>query len=154
MKRFAVLTVLVCGFFVAGAFASAHKCPSCNGDMVWTGETKTEWGTILYLHKCAASHQYWFKTIADSKSNKSSSDSTSSRSSYGTNYGSSYGSSYGNKKSEADENSQSKSRFSSDKDSECPVCGRSLTWTGKTKTEWGKLLKIYKCTAGHECVGK
>jgi hypothetical protein len=31
----------------------------------------------------------------------------------------------------------------------CPSCSMSMFWTGETKTEWGKILKLYKCPAGH-----
>ena len=31
----------------------------------------------------------------------------------------------------------------------CPICNGTMMWTGKTKTEWGKLLKEYKCPVGH-----
>lgn len=31
----------------------------------------------------------------------------------------------------------------------CQYDGSTMMWTGKTKTEWGKLLKEYKCPAGH-----
>ena len=32
---------------------------------------------------------------------------------------------------------------------DCPSCGFSMMWTGKTQIEWGKILRLYKCTAGH-----
>lgn len=35
----------------------------------------------------------------------------------------------------------------------CPVCGMDAYWTGKTRTEWGKLQKIYKCPVEHLSVG-
>ena len=28
--------------------------------MYFTGETKTEWGKLLYLNKCPAGHAYWY----------------------------------------------------------------------------------------------
>jgi len=31
----------------------------------------------------------------------------------------------------------------------CASCGGSMYFTGKTKTEWGKLFKMYKCPSGH-----
>lgn len=31
----------------------------------------------------------------------------------------------------------------------CPIDGMSMYFTGKTKTEMGKLLKQYKCASGH-----
>ena len=35
----------------------------------------------------------------------------------------------------------------------CPVCGMGTYWTGETRTEWGRLQKIYKCSAGHKSIG-
>jgi hypothetical protein len=31
----------------------------------------------------------------------------------------------------------------------CQYDSNSLMWTGKTKTEYGKILKEYKCVTGH-----
>ena len=31
----------------------------------------------------------------------------------------------------------------------CQLCGNYLVWTGDTKVEWAKLLKKYRCAAGH-----
>ncbi len=33
---------------------------------------------------------------------------------------------------------------------DCPTCGLNMIWTGKTKTEWGKLRYLHRCVAGHE----
>ena len=32
----------------------------------------------------------------------------------------------------------------------CPSCGMRMYFTGETRTEWGKLLQMYKCPAGHD----
>jgi hypothetical protein len=32
---------------------------------------------------------------------------------------------------------------------DCPSCGGNLLWIGQTKFEWGKMLKLCKCPAGH-----
>ena len=37
---------------------------------------------------------------------------------------------------------------------ECPVCGMSAIWTGETYVEWGKLMKVYRCPAGHLSAGR
>lgn len=37
-----------------------QKCPSCNMDMYFTGETETEWGRLFYLYECPVGHTYWF----------------------------------------------------------------------------------------------
>lgn len=31
----------------------------------------------------------------------------------------------------------------------CLTCGSSMYFTGETRTEWGKLQKMYKCPSGH-----
>lgn len=31
----------------------------------------------------------------------------------------------------------------------CQYDDMQLVWTGQVKTEWGKLVKLYKCPAGH-----
>ena len=31
----------------------------------------------------------------------------------------------------------------------CQYDNLPLSWTGQTKVEWGKLVKLYKCAAGH-----
>lgn len=151
-------------------YGANHKCPSCNANMIWTGETKTEWGKLFYLQKCPSSHEYWADSISPSSSlttsslNSSSqekkktttigsgskSNSSSYGSNYGTNYGSNYGSSYGSNYGKQKSNNVNET---SEKSSKCPVCSSMLVWTGRTKMESAKLLKIYKCAAGHECVG-
>jgi hypothetical protein len=37
---------------------------------------------------------------------------------------------------------------------DCPTCSSHLLWTSEIKYEWGKMLKIYRCPAGHEAIGK
>ena len=32
---------------------------------------------------------------------------------------------------------------------QCQLCNGSMIWTGKVQTEWGKMLKEYRCPAGH-----
>lgn len=32
---------------------------------------------------------------------------------------------------------------------QCPLCNGSMMWTGKTQFEYGKMLKQYRCPAGH-----
>ncbi len=38
---------------------AGEGCPSCGMSMIWTGETKTEWGKLLNLYRCPANHYYW-----------------------------------------------------------------------------------------------
>lgn len=102
---------------------SEVNCPSCSMTMFWTGETTTEWGKMFKLYKCPAGHMYWIPW-------------------------------------DQIENEFSPRRRNDGNDSElnqvtpkCPVCGMDAYWTGKTRTEWGKLQKIYKCPAGHYSVG-
>ena len=83
------------------------KCPICNGTMMWTGETATEWGKLTYQMKCPVGHISW----------------------------------------EVDDFNNSSS-LNINKNG-CQYDGSAMMWTGKTKTEWGKLLKEYKCPAGH-----
>ena len=37
---------------------------------------------------------------------------------------------------------------------ECPICGMSVIWTGETYTEWGRMMKVYRCPAGHISAGR
>jgi len=37
-----------------------HKCPSCGMSMYFTGESKSEWGKLLYLYECPVGHTWWF----------------------------------------------------------------------------------------------
>ncbi len=99
-------------------------CPSCSISMYWTGKTKTEWGKMFKLYKCPAQHAYWVPW--ETKKPKSYFDDGSTDWPY-----------------------QYKNLNPS-----CPVCGMDASWTGKTRTEWGKLKKFYKCPAGHLSVGK
>ena len=165
------LCVLVLSFLaLVCAYGANYKCPSCDANMIWTGKTKVEWGKMFYLQKCPSSHEYWADsaspgssraTISSSSSGQekkktkaiisdNESDSSSNSSNYGSNYGSSYGSNYGSNygKQKSDNKSET-----SEKSSKCPVCSSMLVWTGRTKMEHAKLLKIYKCAAGHECIG-
>ena len=32
----------------------------------------------------------------------------------------------------------------------CPSCNMGMYFTGTTQVEWGKLMKLYRCPAGHE----
>lgn len=99
------------------------KCPSCNMNMFWSGETKSEWGKMFKLYECSADHSYWMPW--ETKKSNDLFD---------------YGSS----------NKQNKS---SNLSPTCPVCDLNVYWTGKTRTEWGKMQKIYKCPANHISVG-
>jgi hypothetical protein len=31
----------------------------------------------------------------------------------------------------------------------CPSCSMSMFFTGETKVDWGKVLKLYECPVGH-----
>lgn len=39
--------------------------------------------------------------------------------------------------------------FAVPRNHKCPICSGTMMWTGETATEWGKLLKEYKCPVGH-----
>jgi predicted RNA-binding Zn-ribbon protein involved in translation (DUF1610 family) len=116
------VVILVTALFILAAlaaFAASFKCPSCNGDMIWLGETKVEWGKLFYLHECLAGHRYWFQSS-----------------------------------SAPSEKSTPSARSGSSQSLKCPVCGSSAIWLGETKVEWGKLLKIHECPAGHRSIGR
>lgn len=72
MKRKIICFILV-GFACSMFFAapSSHKCPLCWGQMRWTGETKTEWGKLVYEMECPSGHTSW---EVDEWSSRSSSD--------------------------------------------------------------------------------
>lgn len=99
------------------------KCPSCSMNMYWLGDTKTEWGKMFKLYECSADHSYWMPW--ETKKSNDLYD-------YGT--------------------SQPKKQ-SAKLNPSCPVCDMSVYWTGDTRTEWGKMQKIYKCPSGHKSVG-
>lgn len=40
--------------------------------------------------------------------------------------------------------------FAAPSSHKCPLCWGQMRWTGETKSEWGKLLKEYECSAGHK----
>lgn len=107
MKRTIILTTLILLSAIIFAAPRNHKCPLCSGIMMWTGESKTEWGKLTYKMKCTAGHVSW----------------------------------------EVDENNNSSSQYNNKNG--CQYDGYNMFFTGKTKTEWGKLLKEYKCPAGH-----
>jgi Zn-finger nucleic acid-binding protein len=113
----------------------ALDCPACGGNLYWTGETKTEWGKILKLERCPAGHQYWVTTQQEAQDNQ--------RGNSGG-FGSGH---FGNDNDEPN-NSYTSGTVT------CPLCGGSMYFTGRTKIEWGRMLKIYRCPAGHEAVVK
>jgi hypothetical protein len=39
--------------------------------------------------------------------------------------------------------------FAAPKSHRCPLCSSTMIWTGKTQTEWGKLVYEMKCSSGH-----
>lgn len=53
-----------------------------------------------------------------------------------------------------DENQESSSEFGSSQTLKCPVCGRSVMWTGETTIESSKMFKVYKCPFGHRSIGR
>lgn len=55
---------------------------------------------------------------------------------------------YGHVSWEVDEINNSSYRNNNDGNA-CQYDGSSMYFTGKTKSEWGKLLKEYKCPYGH-----
>ena len=52
-----ILTGLACSILFAAP--SSHKCPLCCGQMHWTGETKIEWGKLVYKMECPSGHISW-----------------------------------------------------------------------------------------------
>ena len=66
------------GSSATGTPSTSYKCPSCNSNMIWTGETNVEWGQMFYLHECPAGHKYWFKSLSP----KSEKRDTSTNSNY------------------------------------------------------------------------
>lgn len=114
-------------------------CPSCSMTMTWTGETKTEWGKLFKLYKCPAGHAYWIPWELKKSNSYYDVDSTNQP--------------YRIPKDQPYQNPNNQ-QYQTPKDNPiCPVCGLTTYWTGKTRTEWGKMQKIYECPAGHVSVG-
>jgi predicted RNA-binding Zn-ribbon protein involved in translation (DUF1610 family) len=107
----------------SACFGQGATCPSCSMNMIWTGETKTEWGKMFKLYQCPAQHAYWLPWDVSENANQY-------------------------RRGTDDEMG-----VSSNRDLKCPACGMNVYWTGKTRTEWGKMQKIYRCPANHYCVG-
>ena len=61
LKRVVITTTLGISLFVAFATAYAMNviCPIDNFSMMWTGQTQTEWGKMLYQYKCPGGHITW-----------------------------------------------------------------------------------------------
>lgn len=59
MKKLAVLFFICMISTMLFATPKSHKCPLCYGTMMWTGETKTEWGKLLKQYKCPLGHFEW-----------------------------------------------------------------------------------------------
>ena len=116
---------------IAAAAASAIDCPSCGSRMFFTGQTDLEWGKLIRLYRCPAGHEYWVTSEQESR------DERSQRS-------------YGLGQTER----QDQSRPGTTGQASCPICGASMYFTGRTKLEFGRLLKIYRCPAGHEAVAQ
>lgn len=109
----------------------ALDCPSCGMSMIWTGQSGTEWGKLVKLYRCPAGHQYWITSEQEQEDRE-------------RRFGFSYG--YDSNKDFSQSYSYGQVK--------CPLCGSSMIWTGRTKSEWGRLLKIYRCPAGHEAVAE
>ena len=147
-----LLSALISTLLIYGAPPS-HRCPLCSGTMIWTGDTKTEWGKLVYKMRCPSNHVSW--EVDNSRNSSSSETQTSSTSNYGVinnNRNSSYGSSnnsknssYGNNRSSSNSTQNSYSR----ENVKCQYDSFSMYFTGETKTEFGKLLYKYKCAGGH-----
>ena len=75
MKR--VLIAFAALFFLmTGMAVASEKCPSCGMSMIWTGETKFDWGQLFKLYQCPAQHSWWIK--AGSSSSKGNDNLSSS----------------------------------------------------------------------------
>jgi len=86
--------------------------------MIWTGQSKIEWGGIVKLYKCPFGHQYWITTQQEQEDNFNK---------------------WNNKGNKSNEQSYSSPFISYGV--QCPICRGSMYFTGRTKIEWGKLLK-------------
>lgn len=58
MKKLVSALVLFL-LLAATAYATSLKCSIDDMMLMWTGKTKTEWGKLLYEHKCVNNHYYW-----------------------------------------------------------------------------------------------
>lgn len=41
------------------AFAESHNCQYDKFSMIWTGQTKVEWGKIAKEYQCILGHSFW-----------------------------------------------------------------------------------------------
>jgi len=111
MKKKLIILLVLIAITALTVFSvpNRKRCALCGGNMMWTGETKTEWGKLVYEMKCPANHVSW----------------------------------------EVDEQSKAPSNNRDSNSLSCQYDGSSMYFTGNTKIEWGKLLKEFKCHAGH-----
>jgi opacity protein-like surface antigen len=56
MKKFFFVSVLL---VILMAAAYAMTCQLCNGRLWFTGNTRVEYGKLLYEYECASGHSYW-----------------------------------------------------------------------------------------------
>ena len=71
MKR-SIISILVLFFVMTGVAIASEKCPSCGSGMIWTGETKFEWGQMFKEYRCPAQHSWWIKSGSSSSSGSNS----------------------------------------------------------------------------------
>ena len=59
MKHLGFLVLAVATVIAVAGFS--EKCPTCGLGMIWTGDTKTEWGKMFYRYECPSDHAWWIK---------------------------------------------------------------------------------------------
>lgn len=100
--------VIVGGLAAAtAANACDVTCPLDNRCMVFTGNTDTEWGKLVWQYRCPGGHVNWVAKGANRPASQRSCD------------------------------------------VECQYDNMCMTFTGETRSDWGKLLRKYRCPGGH-----
>ena len=57
MKKLVLLVAFLLS--AVAAFATTHICNIDKTSLIWTGNTRIEWGQLLYEHKCLQDHRFW-----------------------------------------------------------------------------------------------
>ena len=124
MKRIAFIGLFA---IVLVSFAYAIDCQFDGFRMMWTGATKIDGSKMLKEYRCLSGHRWWI-TSDQERQDRSRSNRI--------------------KPIEPIKPIQSSNRVT------CPVDRLAMRWTGGTRTEQGKMFKIYRCLKGHETLVK
>tara|TARA_B110000467_G_C18140408_1_gene378436 strand:- start:226 stop:600 length:375 start_codon:yes stop_codon:yes gene_type:complete len=73
-KILLIISIIAMSSSANNLFAQTESCSYDDMSMYFTGETKTEWGNLHYLYKCANGHAWWINQSSSNNNNSSSSD--------------------------------------------------------------------------------